>query len=170
MLRKMSLFAAAALFVSVLSARADDKKPADQPFDDALFVKMAASDGLHEVELGKIGAAQAKSAEVKKFAETMVKDHTKANEELKTAAKAANLAVPEKIDAKHQKHIDTFKNYKGADFDTAYVKHMVEDHTEAVELFTRASKEAKNPQLKDFATKTLPVIQAHLEQAKKLGK
>ena len=125
---------------------------------------------MHEVELGKIVAAAAKSDDVKKFAEQMVKDHTKANEELKTAAKAANIAVPEKIDAKHQKHLDMFKDYKGTDFDQDYMKHMVTDHTEAVALFTRASKEAKNKELKDFATKTLPTVQAHLEEAKKLAK
>jgi putative membrane protein len=89
---------------------------------------------------------------------------------LKAAAKAANIAVPERMTEKHQKHVDMFKNYKGTDFDAEYMKHMVEDHTEAVALFTRASKEAKNPQIKEFATTTLPTIQAHLEHAKKHSK
>jgi len=169
MVRKTTLVAAVALLAVVIGVRAEDKPPADA-FDDATFVKMAANDGMHEVELGKIAQVQAKNDDVKKFAETMVKDHTKANEELKTAAKAANIAVPDKIDDKHQKEIDRFKDYKGTNFDADYMKHMVTDHTEAVTLFTRASKEAKNKELKDFATKTLPTIQAHLEQAKKLSK
>jgi len=169
MLRTLKFAAAVALLAGVIGARADDKKPA-QPLDDATFVRMAASDGMHEVELGKIGAAKAKNDDVKKFGQMMVKDHSKANEELKTAAKSAGITVPEKIDDKHQKHIDTFKNYKGTDFDADYMKHMVTDHTEAVDLFTRASKELKNKELKDFATKTLPTIQKHLEEAKKLSK
>jgi len=169
MLRKTTLVAAVALLAVVIGVRAEDKTPADA-IDDATFVKMAASDGMHEVELGKIAQAQAKNDDVKKFAEQMVKDHTKANEELKTAAKSANVALPEKIDEKHQKHIDMFKNYKGTNFDQDYMKHMVTDHTEAVALFTQASKEAKNKEIKDFATKTLPVIQGHLEMAKKLNK
>jgi len=167
----MSLFAAVALFAAVLGARAEDKKPApDQPFDDQTFVNMAASDGMHEVELGKIAAAKAKNDDVKKFAEMMIKDHTAANEELKGAAKAANIPVPDKLSDKHQKDLDMFKDYKGTDFDKDYMKHMVADHTEAVALFTRASKEAKSKEIKDFATKTLPVIQKHLEEAKKLSK
>src|SRR5205085_895143 len=120
------------------------------------FVKMAASDGMHEVELGKIAAAATKNDDVKKFAEKMVTDHGKANEELKTAAKTAGLAVPEKVSDEHQKHIDKFKDYKGDNFDRDYMKHMVKGHTDAVALFTRASKEAKNPAIKDFAAKTLP--------------
>jgi putative membrane protein len=171
MLHKTRLIAAVAILAVVIGVRAADKPPAgDQLFDDATFVKMAAIDGMHEVELGKIGAAQAKNDDVKKFAEMMVKDHGKADEELKAAAKAANIAVPDKIDDKHQKHIDHFKNYMGTNFDDDYMKHMVADHTEVVALFTRASKEAKNKELKDFATRTLPVIQGHLEQAKKLSK
>jgi len=168
MLQKTKLLAALVILAGAIGIRAEDKPGA--AFDDAKFVTMAASDGMHEVELGKIAATQAKNDDVKKFGEMMVKDHSKANEELKAAAKAAGITVPEKIDEKHQKHIDAFKNYKGTNFDADYMKHMVTDHTQAVALFTRASKDAKNPQIKDFATKTLPVIQGHLEQAKKLSK
>jgi len=170
MVRRMKLVAALALLAGVIGARAEDKKPGEQPFDDTVFVKTAASDGMHEVELGKIATAKAKSDDVKKFAEMMVKDHGKANEELKAAAKAASIEVPDKINETHQKEIDRFKEFKGDNFDREYVKHQVKDHTDAVALFTRASKEAKNKELKDFATKTLPTIQKHLEEAKKLDK
>jgi predicted outer membrane protein len=58
MLRKVQLVAALALLASLLAARADDTKPgSNQPFDDATFVAMAASDGMHEFELGKIAQA-----------------------------------------------------------------------------------------------------------------
>ncbi len=170
MVRRMKFVVAVALLAGVIGARAEDRKAADEPFDDTAFVKTAASGGMAEVEVAKIAATQAKNDDVKKFAEMLVKDHTKANEELKSAAKAANIAVPEKIDDKHQKHVDTFKNYKGTNFDKDFVKHEVADHTEAVALFTRASKEAKNKELKDFATKALPTLQKHLEEAKKLDK
>lgn len=166
----LKLIAIAALMGGALSTRADDKKSAERPLDDATFVKKAAIDGMHEVELGRIGAAKASRDDVRKFAERMVKDHSKANDELKAAAKAANIPVPQALDEEHQRHINTFKDYKGANFDADYMKHMVTDHTKAVELFTRASKSAKNKDLKDFATRTLPVIQEHLEQAKKLSK
>jgi len=169
-MHQMKWAVAVALVAAVIGARAEDTKPADQPFDDATFVKEAASSGMEEVEVGKIAMTKAANADVKKFAEMMVKDHTKANEELKTAAKAAGVEVPTKLLEKHQKHLDVFKDYKGADFDKDYMKHQVADHVEAVALFTRASKELKNKELKDFATKTLPHLQHHLDEAKKLSK
>lgn len=158
-----------AVLLVTLGTRADDKK-GDQPFDDATFVKKAASGGMLEVELGKVAAKQAKRDDVKKFGEQMVADHTKANEELKAAAKAAGLEVPTKLGDEHAKHFDMFANYKGTDFDRDYAKHMVKDHEEDVALFTRASKEAKSKDIKDFATKTLPTLQKHLEMAKKISK
>jgi len=169
MTSKFSLMVAIVVLTTWTAARADEK-PADKPFDDAMFVKIAASGGMAEVELGKVGSEKGKSSDVKQFADRLVKDHTKANEELKAAAKAAGIEVPAKIDEKHQKHVEMFRNYKGENFDRDYAKHMVKDHEEDVALFTRASKEAKSQELKDFAAKTLPTLQEHLEMAKKLDK
>jgi len=160
MVRTVSCFA----LLLAVSARAEDTKP----FTDADFVKAAASGGMMEVELGKVVAAKAKNADVKAFAERMVKDHSAANEKLKTAAKAAGLAVPDKLNDEHQKTLDKFKDYKGTDFDKDYVDCMVKDHEEDVKAFTRASQEAKDPNVKAFATETAPVVKQHLEAVKKL--
>jgi putative membrane protein len=173
MLRKMQWAAVLVLFTGLVAARADQKNPpagSDQPFNDAAFVAMAASDGMHEVVLGKIAQQKAKNDAVKQYGEMLVKDHTKANEQLKAAAKAANIPVPEKMNAHHQKEVERFQNYKGENFDQDFAKHEVADHVNAIALFTRASKEAKNPQIKNFATQTLPALKKHLEAAKKLEK
>src|SRR5438477_12435791 len=152
MTRGMRLFAGAALLFGLTAARADDKSQSNKPFDDTEFVKMAASGGLHEVDLGKLASTKAANPEVKKFAERMVTDHGKANEELKKAAKAANIECPTKMNEHHQKEFDRFKEFKGSDFDKEYINHMVKDHEEDVALFTRASKEAQNASIKQFAT------------------
>jgi len=152
-----------ALGVLASGIRAEDKA-----FDDAEFVKKAASGGMAEVAMGQLGAKMGQSAGVKQFSETLVADHTKANQELMAAAKAAGLTVPAAISAEEQKHIDMMKEHKGADFDKAFADHMVKDHEKDIAEFKRASTEAKDPNIKAFATKTLPTLQTHLEMAKKL--
>jgi putative membrane protein len=144
---------------------ADDKKP----LTDNDFVMKAATGGMHEVELGKIAATNASDAEVKTFGERMVADHTKANEELKTAAAKAGIAVPDKLSADKAKELDKFRNLKGAEFDKAYMAHMVKDHDEDVALFTRALKELKDPGLKGFVEKTLPTLKEHQKLAKTIN-
>jgi len=152
------------------SGRADDTKKADKPFSDAEFVKKAAVGGMTEVELGRLAAANGKSDAVKKFGQKMIDDHSKANDALKAAAKKGGFDVPDKLDAEHQKVVDKFKDLKGDEFDKAYIKDMIEDHEKDVAEFTTASKEAKDAGIKDFATKTLPVVQGHLDMIKKMDK
>jgi putative membrane protein len=154
-----------AALIGTAAVPADDKKP----FTDADFVAKAASGGLHEVELGKLAQTNAQDAEVKKFAERMVTDHTKANQELMAAAKAANIPVPTGLAPDDQKEVDRFRALKGADFDRQYITHMVKDHEKDLDLFGRASKEAKDPGLKAFATRTIPVIQEHQKLAKQIN-
>jgi putative membrane protein len=153
--------------VAIGAAWADDQKQ-NEPFSDQIFVTKAASGGMAEVELGKIGQMKGTNPEVKTFSERLVTDHTKANDELKTAAREAGVEVPAKPDAEAQKHIDMFREYKGENFDRDFVKHMVSDHEKDVALFERAARECKNPKLKEFATRTLPTLKEHLAVAKKL--
>jgi len=152
-----------ALGILTSGIRAEDKA-----FDDAEFVKKAASGGMTEVMMGQLGTKMGQSAGVKQFSETLIADHTKANRELMTVAKAAGLSVPEAISADDQKHVEMIKEHKGAEFDKAFVDHMVKDHEKDIAEFKRASTEAKDPNIKAFATKTLPTLQTHLEMAKKL--
>ena len=154
-----------------MTAEAQDKKgdkDDKKTFDDAEFVMKASEGGLYEVTLGKVAGKMATSDSVKKFAKHMVKDHTKANEELKKLAADGGMMTAEKLDAKHAKKIETMKGLKGEEFDKAYVKDMVKDHEMDVKEFTAASNHAKAAALKEYATKTLPTLKEHLEIIKKI--
>jgi putative membrane protein len=155
-------------------ARTDDKtKGDDKPLTDQMFVDKAASSGMAEVAMGKLGQTMGQSDAVKQLGARMVEDHTKANQELMRTAADLKVTPLEKPLPEHEKHLKDLSG-AAADFDKEYMHHMVTSHEEAVTLFTRASKELKNEQLRAFATTTLPVIQQHLKVAKeiqdKLGK
>ena len=130
---------------------------------DQTFVLDAASGGLMEVDLGKMTATNASSAKVKEFGKMMVTDHTKANNELKAIAAKKNITVPPAPAAKEQANIDELKAKKGADFDQAYVDMMVTDHKEDISKFEDEAKNGKDPDVKAFASKTLPVLNKHLQ-------
>ncbi len=131
--------------------------------DDRKFVTEAASGGLMEVELGKIAQTNASSPKVKEFGKMMVTDHTKANTELKAVAKTKNVTIAPAPLEKEQKHIDELKAKKGADFDKAYVDMMVDDHKEDISKFQDEANKGNDADVKAFATKTLPVLNKHLE-------
>ena len=130
---------------------------------DKDFMVQAASGGLLEVQLGQIAQQNASAAAVKQFGKMMVSDHTKANNELTALAKQKNIVVPSAPGEDAQEHINKLQQSKGKDFDRDYVSLMVDDHKEDIEQFEKAAENAKDPDIKALAVKTLPVLKHHLQ-------
>ena len=133
------------------------------------FVKKAGEAGAAEVAMGKLGAAKATDTEVKAFAEHMVKDHTKANQELMAAAKSKGLKVSAEPGVMHKGMKEKFEHQSAdADFNHDFMQQMVKDHESAVELFRGVGRRhtrsrSAGPGQEDFAH-----VEEHLAEAKKL--
>jgi len=137
---------------------------------DAQFVTLAAASDLAEINLGRVGTERAASADVKKFAEKMVADHTKSSKELLAMAAKKGLAPSvAKMDAKHEALMAKLLQTKGPEFDQMYMMHMVADHQMAAALFEAQAKTGKDEELRAFAMKTLPVVQEHLKMAQEIS-
>lgn len=132
------------------------------------FVKEAAIGGLMEVELGRYVEQNAANARVKNFGSMMVRDHSKANDELKSIASQKNIQLPASMDEKHMNSVNDLKKKKGAELDKDYMSDMVDDHEKDVDKFRKQSEDGKDPEIKAFAAKTLPVLQTHLDSAKSI--
>jgi len=137
---------------------------------DRKFIMEAASGGMMEVQAGQLAATNASNDRVKAFGNMMVEDHTNANNQLKALASSKNVTVPDSMMSKHRQHIDMLKKKTGKDFDKAYMNMMVMDHNEDVNKFQMESKNAKDADVKGFATNTLPVLRKHLDSAKAINK
>jgi putative membrane protein len=132
---------------------------------DRAFAREAALGSMAEVDLGNLAKEKASSPEVKQFAERMVTDHSKANDELKDWAEKNHVTLPAQLDAKHKATRARLEKLSGAAFDKAYMRDMLSDHKTDVAKFKTESKSAKNADLKDWAGKTLPTLEDHLKQA-----
>jgi putative membrane protein len=132
---------------------------------DRTFAMKAAQGGLAEVEAGKAAQQKAQNDAVKQFAQRMVTDHGKANEELMSLAKSKNVALPSALDKNHQAHMDKLNKLSGPQFDREYMKHMVDDHRKTVADFEKQSKSGKDEELKKWAGDKLPTLREHLKMA-----
>ncbi len=149
-------------------AEKDKSADAGKSKADATFIKKAANGGMTEVELGKIAEDKGQKQEVKDFGARMVKDHGKANDDLKSVASKMNVEVPDKVNAKHQAMIDKFSKMSAESFDAAYVKAMIKDHKKDIAEFEEAKGEVKNDDLKKFIDDTVPVMKEHLDMVQKI--
>ena len=132
------------------------------------FMTEAAKGGMAEVELSRVATTKAQNAEVKKFAQTMIQDHTNANTELKVLAGKKTFTLPTELDAAHKATKDELSALSGAAFDKEYVDAMVADHEKSVALFKAQADGGTDADAKAFAAKTLPKLQMHLDMIKKI--
>ncbi len=132
---------------------------------DHTFVMKAAEGGLAEVELGKLATGKATNDQVKQFAQKMVDDHSKANDELKSLAQSKNITLPTDLNSKDKALHDRLSKLSGPEFDRAYMQAMLKDHHEDVTEFRTESKSGSDPDVKQWAAKTLPTLESHLKLA-----
>ena len=119
-------------------------------------MKDAAKGGMMEVAMGRVAEQNATDSEVKNFGARMVKDHSKANDELKALAREQNVQLPA------EKEPGKWKS------DKDYMGQMVKDHENDLAAFEKEAKEGSDPNVKNFASKTSEVVRKHLDMAKKI--
>lgn len=138
---------------------------------DRSFFEEATRGGMAEVTLGRLARDRAQSEEVKNFAQRMVEDHSKFNDELLQIGGRLSLTAPANLNRKHQDLVDKLSKASGVGFDQQYMKAMVDDHKKDVETFRKHADRgdpSDNPQLKTFAATKLPTLQSHLQQAQQI--
>jgi putative membrane protein len=157
------VISALAVCVLLVSAQAAAQKLDNK---DTEFIKEAAQGSMLEVKLGELAEKNATSEDVKKFAKRMADDHGKCAKDLMSLASNKGVTLSKDLDKKSQETVDKLSKMKGADFDKAYMRAMVEDHETDVNAFKTASKNLTDPDLKTWALKTLPTLEEHLKLAK----
>lgn len=153
------------LFLSALVGLAP--AAAQQPkslASDSVFIQRASSAGLLQVKLGKLAEKKGTSTSVAEFGKRMVTDYSKANEELKAAAKGAGFPGPVLL-RQDQQIFDRFNGIGRSSFDRAYMSEMVKQHSDEVRLFQRESDSGRVQSLKQVASRMLPDLQQRLTLA-----
>ena len=136
--------------------------------EDREFMSEAALGGMYEVTLGQQIEKKATNPDVRAFAAKMVNDHGKANEELKQLAAKKGFTMPAQLDDDHRESIEELTKLSGAELDKKYIDEMVDDHEDDVDEFRDAAKDAKDPEIRAWAGKTLRILEGHLVEAKRL--
>jgi putative membrane protein len=146
------------------------------------FAEKAAHGSMAEVQLGQLASERGQNAEVKQFGQMMVRDHTKASEELKQAVAAHNITLPTELDDEHRDLVDKLRNLRGAEFDREYIDAMVDGHEEMQDLLESRTEDARdaspsgaagtedaaNAAVNQWALKAKPTVDQHLKTAQQI--
>ena len=140
---------------------------ADNP--DATFYKHAAEGGIAEVELGNLAQQKSQNPSVKDFGAMMVKDHSAANDKLKSVAASKNITLPTSPSVGQMASKTKLEVLSGQTFDKSYIKGMIKDHQEDIAEFNKEASSGLDPDAKAYARATLPTLQAHLKKIQSIA-
>jgi putative membrane protein len=135
------------------------------------FVKKATQAGDFEIASSRLALEKSQSADVKKFAQQMIDDHTKAAQQLQTVAAGAGIPPenqPVKASSEQMEEMERLQSAKPGNFDPTYVNAQRKAHEEAIDLFSTYANSGDDPKLKQFASETLPTLKSHLDHIKTL--
>lgn len=136
---------------------------------DQRFVNEAIRDNEAEIALANLAKEKSSSDAVKRFADRLLADHTRANNELQSIANKLGHTPSKKLINMELRTVKKFQKMEPEKFDRAFVKHMVKDHENAIKLFRKESQDGQAPEVWQFATKTLPTLEQHLKMAQDLS-
>lgn len=128
--------------------------------EDRAFMEKAAKASMSEVAISRVAAARTSNPDVRRFAQSMIDDHDRANEELSALAAARGISLPAK-----DPHPDKWEKRDAKDFDKEYLEKMISDHDDVVKLFAKHAKDGDDAEAVAFARKHLPRMQGHLQHA-----
>jgi putative membrane protein len=137
---------------------------------DQAFAVNTANAGMTEIQAANLAQQQGTSADVKKYAAMMIKDHTAAAGTLKMIAAKKNLTLPADLSSDSQQAIADLQKKTGKDFDKAYMKMMVDDHKKVIGTFEDEQKNGSDADIRAFADNTLHTLHHHLDEAQKCEK
>lgn len=143
---------------SVEVAKESNKEKGGLAKDQSDFLVNAYSNGLLELALSDVAKQKAQAKRVQKFADEMVREHRKLNDELKDLATQKQLTMPSDLTADQQKQLNELKNRLGGAFDRQYVSLMLDEHQKAVDQFEKASRDYEDADVQVLAARSLPKL------------
>ncbi|MCU1284381.1 MAG: outer membrane protein [Acidobacteriales bacterium] len=144
------------------SQSASNSQLSDQ---DRSFIMNAAKGGKAEVELGSMANQQGANSVVKQFGQKMVTDHTDIDNRLQQIAQQKGVTLPTDLPEDAQSLKQQLSQAQGQQFDRSYMQNMVQDHQKDIAEFQKEASQGQDPDVKNFATTTLPILQEHLQLA-----
>ncbi|MDW8850517.1 DUF4142 domain-containing protein [Flavobacterium sp. MMLR14_040] len=140
----------------------------DSKEDDSQYLVDQAEINLEEIEIGKLAQTKSTNAEVKKFGKMLVDEHTKSASEVSTLAKTKNFTLPTSLTEDGQDKYNKLNEKSGVDFDKKFADMMVDGHEKAIDKIKKAAENAKDADVRQWASNSIPVLTTHLEHAKVL--
>jgi putative membrane protein len=146
----------------LVTAAPSSSAPARTPDVDSAFVRLATQANAGEIDMARLALRRSSADEARMFADSMIDDHERLAKALAALAPVPRVPRISELDRLAMLRLSAIAP---ADFDQQYLMQQVGDHLAAISLYSSEAQEGRNPQLRNFAGRQLPLLRAHLQQA-----
>jgi putative membrane protein len=144
--------------------------PGSQPsMADQAFIKQMFESNAVEVQLGQLAQEKSQSEDIKQFAEKMVENRKRLDDQLAPLAKRLDVSQPKGPDKKMKQQIAKMQTLSGPQFDEEYIRTIEKEHQKDVKNFKQAASAAQDPTVQRTAQTDAPIIEQHLQAIQKIA-
>jgi len=166
----LTMAAATAAPMAALAQASATPGKVDQVGGTTNFINMSTLSSRFEVQAGELALQRSTNPAVRGFAEMMIKEHRQHLDQLKfTNASNASAPMPETLDSDYMMLMSRLGAVPAADFDREYMNMMIDGHEEVVEIYRGYSQVGEVESLRKLAAATIPTIERHLAEAKRVA-
>jgi putative membrane protein len=136
-----------------------------KPIDDISFLARATESARKEMSAARDALTQLTDPELKRVAEALIKDHTEANTRMARIADEKRWPLPAQ-----PRGLAPPAGTAAADFDAVWTDDTILAHERALALYSAQAQGGEDSDLRQYARETLPTIQNHLAELRRLQK
>lgn len=135
---------------------------------DSKFVQQETAAGIALVQIAELGVQKSERADITTFAGMLAADHKQTNAELMTLASSKGVEMTTEVVAKQADTLKKLMEERDTNFDKEFLSVIVKAHKKSIKDFQLTARDTEDGDLKTWAAKMLPGLQAHLEKAEEL--
>lgn len=124
---------------------------------------------LMDTEESRLALERGTTPAVRDYAARMVREQAPLLAELRALAAGAGVVLPATIGADKRSGLEDLAEAHGSSFDHRYIRSIRIDHERDVSEF-RAARDLPDRAIADFAARTLPLIESHLEGIRQIDR
>jgi putative membrane protein len=129
---------------------------------DNRWLSKAAAGSLQEITVGGLAETNSTNADVQAFGARLVEDHSAAYQMAQQLAETNGVTIPTQLNSLQQHKVQLLAGLTGSAFDAAFLRLMVRDHIQDIQLYETEAVRGRNADLRAYARAQLPILMDHL--------
>jgi putative membrane protein len=136
---------------------------------DKKFVREVAGDHRLVIDMGQLAERQAESSAVKQFAERLVSDHQRLQNDWVAMSSRSGYQFQPNYGKTRKAKLTKLQKLSGREFDRAFITQIVQDHKDYIDYFEREGRAARSAQVRQQVNRDVATLRSHFNQGKRIG-